>query len=251
MKNCLYTLTGCLYPYMASMNTVKQLKSRVSERRADALYKYLEEGIVSGALNPGVRLDETMLAKQFGVSRTPVREALHQLAAGGLVQLRARQGAVITALAVPELRQLFEVMADMEALCARYAARRMTPVERETLKRLHQACAEKADGTDVDAFFAVNRRFHEAIYQGAHNVYLEESTLALRNQLSPYRRFQLNRPGRPRRSFAEHDSILMAILDGDPDHAAILMRDHVSILGEVFTDLVSTLPPSYVRAGTG
>jgi DNA-binding GntR family transcriptional regulator len=233
------------------MTPIKQTKIRAGGRRAELLYKNLEEGIVSGTLNPGVRLDETDLAKQFGVSRTPVREALHQLAAGGLVQLRPRQGAVVTALAVHELRQLFEVMADMEGLCARYAARRMSPAERENLERLHESCAKEANRRDMNAYYDVNRRFHEAVYQGAHNTYLEESTLTVRNQLSPYRRFQLNRPGRPRRSFAEHESILMAILNGDPDRATSLMREHVFIQGEVFTDLVFILPPSYLRAGTG
>ena len=83
-----------------------------------------------------------------------------------------------------------------------------------------------ADRSDADAWYDVNRRFLEAIYQCAHNAYLEESTLAVRNRLSPYRRFQRNRPGRPRKSFTEH----------------------LSIQGEVFTDLISTLPPSCVRA---
>ena len=233
------------------MDASTEIKSGRGGRRAEALYQDLEEGIVSGRLNPGVRLDETALAKQYGVSRTPVREALLQLAAGGLVQLRARQGAVVTALAVHELRQLFEVMADMEGLCARYAARRMTPEEGEMLTRLHDACASDVDQSKVEAYYDVNRRFHEAIYKGAHNAYLEETTLAVRNKLSPYRRFQLNRPGRPRKSFAEHESILLAILSGRPDQAATLMRDHVLIQGEVFTDLISTLPPSYVRSGTG
>ncbi|MDX1527609.1 MAG: GntR family transcriptional regulator, partial [Gammaproteobacteria bacterium] len=204
-----------------------------------------------GNLKPGVRLDETALAKQFGVSRTPVREALHQLAAGGMVQRRARQGATVTALAESELRQLFEVMADLEALCARYAARRMTPEERITLQRLHEACAKEANRIEVESYIKLNRRFHEVIYRGTHNAFLEEVTLAISNKLSPYRRFQFNRPGRAPESFREHESILSAILSGDPDRAAREMREHVLIQGEGLNDLISTLPPSYVRSGTG
>lgn len=233
------------------MDADQEFKAKRVGRRAEALYKHLEESILAGTLKPGVRLDETALAKQFGVSRTPVREALHQLAAGGMVQLRARQGAIVTALAVNELRQLFEVMADLEALCARYAARRMTPEERITLERLHDACAKEANQVEVEGYIKLNRRFHEVIYRGTHNAYLEEVTLAVRNKLSPYRRFQFNRPGRPPKSFEEHKSILNAILSGDPDRAAKEMRDHVLIQGEVFNDLISTLPPSYVRSGTG
>ena len=88
----------------------------------------------------------------------------------------------------------------------------------------------------------------EAIYAGAHNSYLEAQTRALRNRLSPYRRFQLSQPGRIERSLAEHDAVVRAILAGDPDGAAEAMRGHVAIQGEVFTDLVAALPPAYVQA---
>ena len=90
-----------------------------SGRRAEVLRQRLEREIFSGALLPGERLDESGLARRFGVSRTPVREALLQLASAGLIEMRPRQGAVVAAITVQQLLQMFEVMADMEALCAR------------------------------------------------------------------------------------------------------------------------------------
>lgn len=219
-------------------------------RRADDLRGTLERDILAGDLPPGERLDETGLAARFGVSRTPVREALLQLASSGLVEMRPRLGAVVAAMTVQQLLQMFEVMAEMEALCARLAARRMTPAERSALGSLHGSSATPAESGDVDGYYEVNRSFHESIYAGAHNAYLEEQTRSLRNRLSSYRRFQLNHPGRIDRSLAEHGDVVAAIVEGDADRAADAMRAHVAIQGDTFTDLVAALPPAYLQHAT-
>ena len=99
-------------------------------RRADALRDQLEQDIVTGALRPGERLDEQSLAARFGVSRTPIREALMQLASAGLVELQARRGAFVASLSLREVIERFEVMAALEGACGALAARRMTEAER-------------------------------------------------------------------------------------------------------------------------
>jgi DNA-binding GntR family transcriptional regulator len=220
-------------------------------RLADDLRFCLEGEILSGKLAPGDRLDETKLATRFSVSRTPVREALQQLATAKLVELRPRQGAVVAAVTIQELFQMFEVMAELEALCAELAARRMTPDERLGLEACHLRCALLADQGDVDAYYDENRHFHEAIYAGSHNDFLESMTSTTRNRLSPFRRFQLHHPGRIRTSLQEHAAVVKAILAGEPEQASRKMRGHVSIQGDVFSDLVSSLPPAYVQARTG
>ena len=122
-----------------------------SQRRAEGVRCRLETEIFSGALTPGERLDEMGLARRFGVSRTPVREALLQLSSAGLIEMRPRQGAVVAAITVQQLLQMFEVMAEMEALCARYAARRMGPDERQALERgAHKACIAGSDRDPSD-----------------------------------------------------------------------------------------------------
>lgn len=229
-----------------SAKTTKPKRDAV--RLAEELRLALEDEIVSGVLAPGERLDETGLAQRFGVSRTPVREALLQLASAGLVEMRPRQGAIVAGITVQRLLQMFEVMAEMEALCARLAARRMTPAERAALERAHKACRAPAAGDDAEAYYKANRMFHEKLYAGAHNDYLEESTRTLRNRLSSYRRFQLHQPGRIAQSLAEHEAVVAAILAGDADRAAEAMRAHVAVQGDVFTDLVSLLPPRYLQA---
>jgi DNA-binding GntR family transcriptional regulator len=224
------------------------LVKKDSQRRAEGVRLRLEREIFSGALLPGERLDENGLARRFGVSRTPVREALLQLSSAGLIEMRPRQGAVVAAITVQQLLQMFEVMAEMEALCARYAARRMGPAERQALERAHKACVELARRRDPERYYEANRVFHELIYSGTRNAYLEETTRTLRNRLSSYRRFQLHQAGRVANSLSEHDAVVTAILAGDADRAAEAMRAHVAVQGEVFTDLVSMLPPHFLQA---
>lgn len=210
----------------------------------------LEAEILSGQRPPGSRLDESKLAQHFGVSRTPVREALRELAAADLVVLRPRQGAVVASVTVTQLLHMFEVMAELESFCAKLAARRMTAQEREHLAAVHVRCGELATQGHTNAYYDANRTFHEVIYAGSHNSYLEETTRAMRNRLSPYRRFQLNHPGRVMKSWKEHQAVVDAIANGDAETAAAAMSHHVTIQGDVFTDLLSTLPESYVQAIT-
>ena len=217
---------------------------------AQDLRDRLEEEILSGQRAPGSRLDESKLALHFGVSRTPVREALRELAAADLVVLRPRQGAVVATVTVTQLLHMFEVMAELESFCARLAARRMTAEERRRLSAVHEDCRTLAEQGEAHAYYDANRRFHEVIYAGSHNSYLEEATSGMRNRLSPYRRFQLHHPGRTMKSWNEHRAVVEAILGGDAEGAAAAMSHHVTIQGDVFTDLISALPESYVHAMT-
>src|SRR5690606_38504851 len=129
----------------------------------------LEDDIISGRLQAGDKLDEQQLAARFEVSRTPVREALRHLEAQGIVQVRPRMGAVVASFSIPDVIEMFEVMAQLEALCARLAARRMRPEEKETLVKYHHDCAAAADEGDFNTYYQENVIFHEAIYAGSHN----------------------------------------------------------------------------------
>lgn len=215
---------------------------------AQDLRDRLEEEILSGQRPPGSRLDESKLAQHFGVSRTPVREALRQLAAADMVVLRPRQGAVVATVTVTQLLHMFEVMAELESFCAKLAARRMSAEERSHLAQVHEDCRTLAEKGEAHAYYDANRRFHEVIYAGSHNTFLEETTRNMRNRLNPYRRFQLHHPGRTMKSWKEHQAVVDAIRDGDAEAAASAMSHHVTIQGDVFTDLISALPESYVHA---
>ena len=198
--------------------------------------------IAIGQLVPGVHLDETALAAQFGVSRTPVREALIQLASIGLINLRPRRGAVVAEIGPHQLIEMFEVMAELEAMCGRLAARRMTPAQQMQLTIAHRACAEARDASDPDAYFYKNEAFHDALYVGSQNSFLIEQARALQRRLRPYRRLQLRVRDRLATSFKEHDAVVQAIIAGDGDAAADHLRHHVMIQGQRFVDLIASLP---------
>jgi DNA-binding GntR family transcriptional regulator len=203
------------------------------------LREAIETEIVSGRLMPGERLDEATLAGRFNVSRTPIREALHQLAIAGLVEIRPRRGALVATQSPERLYEMFEVMAELEAMAGRLAARRSTGADAAVLHAAHAACA--AARGDADAYYAVNEGFHQAIYAASGNGFLAEQCLALQKRLRPYRRLQLRVANRVATSFAEHEAIITAILAGDGDQAANALRAHVRVQGERFSDLIASL----------
>lgn len=208
-------------------------------RRADALREQLEQDIVTGALRPGERLDEQGLAARFGVSRTPIREALMQLATVGLVTLQPRRGAFVASLSLKEIVERFEVMAVLEGACGALAARRITDGERRALLEAHEACAGEAAGGGSDAYYYANERFHHIIYAACHNAFLAEQARQLHDRLKPFRRLQLRARSRVASSLAEHQGIVDAILAGEGDKAERLLKDHILIQGERLADFIA------------
>ena len=129
-----------------------------------SLRDVLEDEIVEGRLSPGDRLDEMSLAERFGVSRTPIREALRQLAAAGFVEIRPHRGALVSAPDPRRIIEMFEVMAELEALCARLAARRLLTEDYQRLQQTLKACGDALKAGDSDAYYYENEQFHRAIY---------------------------------------------------------------------------------------
>ncbi len=217
------------------------MKSGSQKSRSETLRDSIEEMIATGRFCPGEHLDETELAAEFGVSRTPIREALIQLASMGLVVTRPRRGTVVAEIAPQRLVEMFEVMAELEAMCGRLAARRMTADDHARLLAAHHACNDARNANDADEYYYRNEVFHEEIYAGSRNAFLAEQARNLRRRLRPYRRLQLRVRDRLANSYSEHDQIVKALLAGDGDAAANLLRGHVVIQGERFADLIASL----------
>jgi DNA-binding GntR family transcriptional regulator len=194
----------------------------------------LSDEIVRGALAPGSALDETELAQRFNVSRTPVREALRQLTASGLIESRPHRGAVVAQPSVERLTGMFEAMAELEALCAGLAAERMSPVQRHALEAIHEELRVLSYDGNPERFHEVNERFHNAIYKGSQNDYIAEITLATRVRVQPFRRAQFRNLGRLAKSQAEHDRVVVAIMRGDRNGAATAMRDHIVLVRDEY-----------------
>jgi DNA-binding GntR family transcriptional regulator len=209
--------------------------------RSEELVHRLEEEIFDGRLKPGTRLDEQELAQRFKVSRTPVREAIRHLVSSGLVAQRRHQGAVVKALTITELFEMFQVMAELEGLCARLAARRMTADERKRMLAVHQQCLGRLQAGDHVGFFESNNELHDVISAGSHNRFLDEKTQELRKRVNPYRYIITYQPGRMGDSDDEHEAVIQAIESHDGEEAHRLMRDHVNLLGESAADAIALL----------
>ena len=221
---------------------VSTVPSPIRIRRA------LENAIVDGRYPPGSQLDPEALAQEYDCSRTPIREALQQLEASGLVRVLPKRGTYVSEWSAGELAERFEVMAEVEAMCARLAARRITDAEFAEFEAVHAACRDLAEAGEVEAYYLRNSDFHHCIYQATHNAFLAQEASRLHAMLQPYRRMQLQVRNRMARSFAEHDAVVAAIRAGDPEAAAEAMRDHVVIQGDRFHDLLAAMRQDVRRA---
>ena len=216
------------------MSTQPNSRSRVQQVRDQ-----LEDDIVNGRMRPGEQVQIEALMARFAVSRTPVREALQQLEISGLIEVLPKRGTFVAKVGMPELIHMFEVMAELEALCARLAARRAPPATLADIQRALDACESEAGADDPNAYYYANEQFHGLIYQACGNPFLVQQTLTLKNRLKPYRRLQLRMRNRIAQSLDEHRQIVAALQSGSADQAADAAREHVLIQGQRFTDFVS------------
>lgn len=205
---------------------------------AAEIRRELAARIIAGTLEPGTALDESVIAAEFAVSRTPVREALRLLAASGLVDQKPHAKAMVAKPDDTALRGMFEVMGYLEALCAGLSAVEMTAGEREELDALHTEMAAIVRAGDAARYAEANDAFHAAIYEGAHNGYLYEVTVATRQRVQPFRRAQFATLGRLTRSHDEHGAVVEAILRGERDVAEAAMRKHIAIVETAYRELV-------------
>jgi DNA-binding GntR family transcriptional regulator len=201
---------------------------------AEEIRRTLSARIICGDLQPGVALDETLLATEFAVSRTPVREALRLLAASGLVDQKPHAKALVAKPSDEELAGMFEVMGYLEALCAGLSAVMMNAAERDALDALHMEMSAVVHAGDAARYAEYNDAFHTAIYEGAHNAYLVEITQSTRQRLQPFRRAQFGALGRLTQSHAEHGVIAEAIMRGERSVAEAAMRRHISIVEDAY-----------------
>lgn len=216
-------------------------KTTDNKRHFQWVIARIEEDISSGAIALGERLNERQMAERYGVSRTPIREAILCLAWSGVLEIHPRKGATVAKASIPQLISLAETIADMESLCAAYSARRMSREERDILKTIFQTSADAVNNMDLDEYYRLNKEFHEAIYAGSHNETLANNLRALNVRLNMYRRLILDTPGRLEESQKEHGAISEAIINGDPDTARDKMQHHLNVHRREFLDMLSKM----------
>ena len=178
-------------------------------------------------LMPGQWIDELALARDWQISRTPLREALKVLAAEGLVTPVPRQGCKVTELSEDDADELFPVMALLEGRCAFEAVRKAKPADVKALRKLHDVLERHAAANNIDGYYRANHDFHTKVQALAGNRWLDRATNDLRRFVRLLRGRQLNWPGRVQASIDEHRLLMDAVEQRDAARAERLMHDHL------------------------
>ena len=198
---------------------------------APALYEQVAERlrnrIFAHELPQGGWIDEQALAAEYGISRTPLREALKVLAAEGLVVLKPRRGCYVTELSENDIDEVFPVMALLEGRVAAEAARRATSADFSRLAAIHEELEKHVAANNADRFFEAHQRCHDALQEIAGNRYLAQLINDARKVIKLTRRDSLRLDGRLKQSLAEHRGILEALRLKDSALAGQRMHDHL------------------------
>lgn len=198
--------------------------------QGDSAYQHLLREVREGRLNPGDRLRETELAERLGVSRTPVREAIRQLEADGIVIHVPRQGATVRSLDYAEVMELYEMRAVLEGTAARLAARAASRIEIEELFDMNRALEQLGNAPEA---FTLNRQFHAALLDAAKNRFLARSMVSLQKALMILGPTTLTEENRARKAVEEHYGVLEALKSRDGALAEAAMRAHIEMAQRV------------------
>lgn len=210
--------------------------------RAARIADEIQQVIMSGEFQPGDGLNEQALADRYGVSRTPVREALRMLAAAGVVEQQPNKRARVAQMPLGKILESLEALAEIEATCTRLAVRRMTPVERAELAEIHERFCDAlgSEPFDVVAVSNINIQFHEHLVRGCHNGALIDITKQLSAKVLFARAEQVLQAGRFKKSAEEHEEILRAVQEDDEERAYKLMRRHFEVVSSNISSLAKS-----------
>jgi DNA-binding GntR family transcriptional regulator len=188
----------------------------------------LMEEISVGDLSPGMRLDEVGLAERFGVSRTPIREALSRLTAQGILVQGEKRGVFVAEYSREELSQIFEAMHEIESACARIASQRLNLLARTEIEFAQSECMEAANAGDRAGYLRANEAFHMAIYKATGNPYMAEIATEFRRRTGPFRAKKFETKEDLIRSAESHQELISNIFSEDSATASSAMRSHMT-----------------------
>lgn len=191
---------------------------------SDIIFRFIRGAIVGGQLDEGDPIRQDVVARQFNVSKIPVREALKRLEAEGLVTFQKNRGAIVSALSEPEIAQIFEVRAILESNALRLSVPHMTEA---TFARAEARCKAFAEETDAARWAVLNWDFHACLYEDADRPYLVSMIRSVNDRIERYLRIQLALSGGQVTADREHRQILAACRTGDAEAAARLLHDHI------------------------
>jgi DNA-binding GntR family transcriptional regulator len=215
---------------MAATSAPLTSKSLAPRPLYEEVAELLRQRIFKRELEPGNWIDELKIAEEYGISRTPLREALKVLAAEGLVTMKVRRGAYVTEVSKSDLADVYHLLSLLESDAAGVVATKATDAELAELQTLHQELEEaaKPGKANTDQFFALNEQFHMRLLAIASNRWRDQMVADLRKVMKLNRHNSLLKTGRIEESLAEHQAIMAALLARDAQATVLRMREHFS-----------------------
>lgn len=195
------------------------------------VYKYIKAQIITGVYGPGETLLESKLADELGVSRTPIREAIHLLELEGLVETSAKKGAAVLGISRKDVRDIYAMRQLVEGLAARWASERLTPLELKELQKIFDLMEFYAQKQDVEEVAELDNKFHQVIYEASGSKILKLTLGNLHQYVQMARLESLKFHNRLPQTIEEHRAILKAFLDGDADAAEKALAHHAKMAG--------------------
>lgn len=223
-----------LYFIITNIGTV------IMTRKSLEIANTLEREILTGAFKSGELIDEMAIAKRFDASRTPVREALLNLSATGLVELERGRGAVVVGISLDRIFETYEVLAELMGFAAALTAKRMTPLNLAHLQALHEEMRQHTGKEQRDEYKRLDGLFHESVLQGCANKVLIRQVVECERTISAVRRASIEAHESLEAMYAEHERIVNAIRNGDAEGARNAMRDHVQLRSGGASKLISS-----------
>lgn len=194
----------------------------------EKVYEHIKSSILSGHLNPGEKLTEEHLAKRLGVSRTPVREALHKLESEGLIKIRKKRGFIVSRDSREEVEELFELRSILEGYALRVISEGISEVILRQLEMFIDNAEEALRRKKIEDVFKWNTQFHDTLHELiAHKNRLHRLIVNMRKYVLRHRKDTLRYPDGGRRAVEGHQKIMMALRLKDPDLCERVMREHI------------------------
>jgi DNA-binding GntR family transcriptional regulator len=231
------------------MNTVERPQAILRRSLHHEVVEKLRELILSGELEPRSRVNEVALCERFGISRTPLREAIKLLAADGLLDLLPNRGARVAALSESEIDEIIQVVGVLEALAGELACQRITEQELSAIEAANLDMVEAWKAKDYRRYFERNRQIHEAIMASARNSALQAVYLSLSGRVQRARFSAHKTEEQWKRAIDDHNLMVILLRRRDGAALAQLMRDHIKNM-KVFISAAYSGPEKPARAAT-
>ncbi len=233
----LYTKQSVIIMNRASI-TERFINLERHQTLRERIVDFLKESIIKGQLKPGERIAEPELAERFGISRTPIREALRQLESEGFLTVVPRKGATVSPITDRDVREFYEIKSLLEGYAARIACDRMTEKEIKRMENLNSQMKRFAEKDDVKNFFRLDNQFHDVFLKACGNEKLYNLVHSLVEQFERFRITALALPGRMRSSVKQHDEIIDAFKECNASKVERLVKANAEKGGEILVEKI-------------